>query len=43
LGLLGMSERVSMLGGEMSVDGRHGVRISVILPLADDPPNGAEP
>ncbi|MDR2207987.1 MAG: DUF3365 domain-containing protein [Azoarcus sp.] len=40
LGLLGMSERVSMLGGEMSVDGSHGVRISVILPLEDDPSDG---
>ena len=36
-GLLGMSERVSMLGGEMNVDGSHGVRISVILPLDDEP------
>jgi len=40
LGLLGMSERVSMLGGEMNVDGSHGVRISVILPLADEPSEG---
>ena len=43
LGLLGMSERVSMLGGEMNVDGSHGVRISVILPLTDEPPDGGEP
>ncbi|MDR2924733.1 MAG: DUF3365 domain-containing protein [Azoarcus sp.] len=42
-GLLGMSERVNMLGGEMSVDGRHGVRISVILPLKDEPPEGDKP
>jgi signal transduction histidine kinase len=42
-GLLGMTERVSMLGGEMSVDGRHGVRISVILPLAVDPSDGGKP
>jgi len=39
-GLLGMSERVSMLGGEMTVDGSHGVRISVILPLNDASPEG---
>lgn len=32
-GLLGMSERVSMLGGEMNVDGSHGTRIAVVLPL----------
>ncbi|MCL1824677.1 MAG: DUF3365 domain-containing protein [Betaproteobacteria bacterium] len=38
-GLLGMSERMSMLGGEMSVDGSHGVRISAILPLSDDSPD----
>jgi glucose-6-phosphate-specific signal transduction histidine kinase len=38
-----MSERVSMLGGEMSVDGSHGVRISVILPLNDDSPDGGKP
>ncbi|THF61005.1 ATP-binding response regulator [Pseudothauera rhizosphaerae] len=37
-GLLGMSERVSMLGGEMSVDGSHGTRIAVVLPLT----SGAE-
>jgi len=43
LGLLGMSERVSMLGGEMSVDGSRGVRISVILPLNDDSPDGGKP
>ncbi len=43
LGLLGMSERVSMLGGEMNVDGSHGVRISVILPLTDEPSDGDSP
>ncbi|MDR3086605.1 MAG: response regulator [Azoarcus sp.] len=32
-GLLGMSERVSMLGGEMEVDGNRGTRIAVSLPL----------
>ncbi|MDR2014048.1 MAG: histidine kinase [Azoarcus sp.] len=42
-GLLGMSERVSMLGGEMSVDGSHGVRISVILPLSEDSSEGGNP
>lgn len=42
-GLLGMSERVSMFGGEMNVDGRNGVRISVILPLDDTPPDGGNP
>lgn len=41
-GLLGMSERVNMLGGEMNVDSRRGVRISVILPLNDDPPDGGK-
>ena len=41
-GLLGMSERVSMLGGEMNVDGSHGVRISVILPLNDSSPEGVQ-
>ncbi|MDR1854371.1 MAG: response regulator [Azoarcus sp.] len=35
-GLLGMSERVNMLGGEMSVDGSHGTRISVALPLKEE-------
>lgn len=34
-GLLGMSERVEMLGGEMSVDGRRGACISVVLPLTE--------
>jgi signal transduction histidine kinase len=37
-GLLGMTERVSMLGGEMFVDGTCGVRISVVLPLGDKQP-----
>lgn len=32
-GLLGMSERVSMLGGDMNVDGSSGTRISATLPL----------
>jgi signal transduction histidine kinase len=41
-GLLGMSERVSMLGGEMNVDGSHGVRISIILPLDDGSPDGGK-
>jgi signal transduction histidine kinase len=42
LGLLGMSERVSMLGGEMSVDASDGVRISAILPLTDDSADGGK-
>ncbi|MCL1860562.1 MAG: DUF3365 domain-containing protein [Proteobacteria bacterium] len=42
-GLLGMSERMSMLGGEMSVDGSLGVRISAILPLSDDTPDEGSP
>jgi PAS domain S-box-containing protein len=33
-GLLGMSERVSMLDGEMTVTSGHGTRIAVSLPLA---------
>ncbi|MDR3213003.1 MAG: response regulator [Azoarcus sp.] len=33
-GLLGMSERVNMLGGEMNVDGSDGTRIVVTLPLS---------
>jgi signal transduction histidine kinase len=41
-GLLGMSERVSMLAGEMSVDGSNGVRISAIFPLADDTSDGGK-
>ena len=41
-GLLGMSERVNMLGGEMKVDGSNGVRISVILPLKDDLSDGEQ-
>jgi PAS domain S-box-containing protein len=32
-GLLGMSERVRMLGGEIDIDGRRGTRIVVTLPL----------
>jgi signal transduction histidine kinase len=42
-GLLGMSERVDMLGGQMSVDGRHGVCISVALPLTDGLPLSSAP
>lgn len=42
-GLLGMSERVSMLGGEMTIDGSRGVRIAVILPLQDAAPKGDIP
>ena len=41
-GLLGMSERVEMLGGEIKVDGSNGVRISVILPLNDDLSDGEQ-
>ncbi|MDR1228529.1 MAG: response regulator [Azoarcus sp.] len=33
-GLLGMSERVNILGGEMSIDGGNGMRIAIALPLA---------
>lgn len=32
-GLLGMSERVAMLGGELSIDGSAGTRIRVELPI----------
>lgn len=32
-GLLGMSERVAMLGGHIEIDGHHGTRIVVTLPL----------
>jgi signal transduction histidine kinase len=42
-GLLGMSERVMMLGGEMSIDGSNGVRISAILPVSDDSTDGGKP
>lgn len=42
-GLLGMSERVNMLGGEMRVDGSCGVRISVILPLNNALADGEQP
>lgn len=34
-GLLGMRERVLMLGGEITIDGSNGTRIDVRLPLAE--------
>lgn len=35
-GLLGMRERVLMLGGEINIDGSDGTRIEVRLPLAEE-------
>jgi signal transduction histidine kinase len=44
LGLLGMKERVQILGGNLEVDSEpgHGTRIRISLPLAEPIPEAAE-
>ena len=45
LGLLGMKERVQILGGRLEVDSKPGLgtRIHILLPLAEPVPEAAEP
>jgi two-component system sensor histidine kinase DesK len=35
-GMRGMRERIEALGGTFSYDGSHGMRVSAVIPLADD-------
>ena len=41
-GLAGMRERVKQAGGEMSVESRRGVTVTVRVPLADADPRGSK-
>lgn len=41
-GLAGVRRRISALGGELAIEGSHGMRLSVSLPFDDSPQAGAE-